>query len=149
LRALGHTHHQIGELTGDSATRVHQLVVRASDEVDEIRAERQRGSRAGAPRADRLRELEQHPPEWLIAKIGPSVKLSRKVSGRSEQRRQWRRAALALDDYRRAAGAEGFEAMTADPPANPALHSSHAAAVKTMSEFLALRGRERDHSLER
>jgi len=149
LRALGHTHHQIGELTGDSATRVHQLVVRASDEVDEIRAERQRGSRAGAPRADRLRELEQHPPQWLIAKIGPSVKLSRKVSGRSEQRRQWRRAALALDDYRRAAGAEGFEAMTADPPANPALHSSHAAAVKTMSEFLALRGRERDHSLER
>ena len=39
LRALGYTHAQVGEVTGDSARRVHQLMSRASQEVDEIRAE--------------------------------------------------------------------------------------------------------------
>jgi DNA-directed RNA polymerase specialized sigma24 family protein len=149
LRALGHSHGQVGELTGDSATRVHQLVARASHDIDEIRAHRDHEHRPFPPRAEGLWELENEPPEWLVAKIGRPVKLSRRNSGRTEQRRQWRRAALALDDYRRAAGAEGFENMTTDPPANPALRESHAAAVQSMSRFLALRMAEREHSRER
>jgi hypothetical protein len=112
LRALGHSHAQVGELTGDSATRVHQLVAMASQEVDEIRAEREHAGRKFAPRAERLWELENNPPDWLVAKIGRSIKPSRKYSGQTEQRRQWRRAAIALDDYRQLTGPEGFEAMT-------------------------------------
>jgi hypothetical protein len=139
----------VGELTGDSATRVHQLVARASHDIDEIRAEREHEHRRFPPRAERLWELETNPPEWLVVKIGRPVKLSRKFSGRAEQRRQWRRAALALDDYRRMAGAEGFEKMTTDPPANLALREGHAAAVQSMSRFLALRTAERAHSRER
>jgi DNA-directed RNA polymerase specialized sigma24 family protein len=149
LRALGHSYGQIGELTGDSATRVHALVAQASQQVDEIRAEREHSRREFPPRAERLWELENNPPDWLVDKIGRPVKPSRKFSGRTQQRRQWRRAALALDDYRRAAGAEGFEVMTTDPPANPSLRPVHASAVKATSEFHALRREERDRSRER
>jgi DNA-directed RNA polymerase specialized sigma24 family protein len=149
LRALGHSHAQVGELTGDSPTRVHQLVAMANCEVDEIRAERAHSRRDFPPRAERLWELENDPPDWLVRKIGRPVKPSRKYSGRTEQRRHWRRAALALDDYRRSVGAEGFENMTTESPANPALRESHAAAVKAMSALLALRTAERERSRER
>ena len=149
LRALGYTHAQVGELTGDSATRVHQLVSRASHEVDEIRAGREHDRRAFPPRAERLWELEKNPPDWLVEKIGMPIKPSRRISGRTEQRRQWRRAALALDDYRRATGAEGFETMTSATPSNPSRRTPHTAAMKAMNEFHALRACAQDHSRER
>jgi len=149
LRALGYTHAQVGEVTGDSARRVHHLASMASQEVDEIRAEREHDRRDFPPRAERLWELENSTPDWLVAKIGRPVKPSRKFAGRTEQRRQWRRAALALDDYRRAAGAEGFESMTTEPPVDPALRERHTAVVKSMSRFLALQAADRQHSRER
>jgi hypothetical protein len=70
LRALGHSHAQVRELTGDSATRMHQLVAQASHAIDEIRAERDHERRPFPPRAERLWDLENNTPEWLVGKIG-------------------------------------------------------------------------------
>jgi DNA-directed RNA polymerase specialized sigma24 family protein len=149
LRALGHTYRQIAELTGVSTGRAHKIGVQVDDQIRELLAERARLRGHLSPRAERLWELEQRPPEWLLEKIGPQVKLSRKVAGRPVQQRAWRRAALALDDYRRVAGAEGFETMTTDPPASPALRAPHAAATKALDEFYGLRERERDQERSR
>jgi DNA-directed RNA polymerase specialized sigma24 family protein len=142
LRAFKYGYEQIAEVTGDSLTRVHHLATRADGAISEMLMQRRNERAALPPRAARLWELEQDPPEWLLAKIGPLPKALRKVAGRPLQQRQWRRAAIALDDYRQLTGAEGFEAMTTEPPANPALKAPHAKAVQAMSELLALRNRE-------
>jgi DNA-directed RNA polymerase specialized sigma24 family protein len=149
LRALGHTYEQIGELTGDSTARAYKLSRQAHDRVRELVEERKRVQGHPSPRAERLWELEQNPPEWLTARIGSQVKLSQKVSGRPVQQRAWRRAALALDDHRQVAGAEAFETMTSEPPTNPTLQRTHVAAVKAMGEFHGLRERERGQERSR
>ena len=73
---------------------MHQLVARASRDVDQIRAEREHDRRAFPPRAERLWELEKNPPDWLVEKIGTPIKPTRKFSGRTQQR-QLRRAPKA------------------------------------------------------
>jgi hypothetical protein len=104
LRALGLRHAEIGEITGDSPTRVYQLITRANDRIHEILAERHHASEPSSRRAERLWELENDPPEWLTRHIGRVPRQSRRQSGQTLQRRAWRRAAMALDDYRDAAG---------------------------------------------
>jgi hypothetical protein len=146
LRAFGYSSAQIVEMTGDSPTRVHHLTVRADEAIDELVLQRRSERGEMAPRAARLWELEHDPPDWLVAKIGPLPKSSRKVGGRSLQRRQWRRAAMALDDYRAITGAEGFEAMTTNAPTNPALTAPHAKAMRAISELVELRDRERSRA---
>jgi len=44
------------------------------------------------------------------------------------RRRAWRRAAIALDDYRELAGADNLDTITVERPANPALRSAHSVA---------------------
>ena len=103
LRALGFKQREIGEVTGDSLTRVHVLVRRANDKLSDLHEERLRQEAPASPRAGRLRELEQQQPEWLIDRIGPLPGRTRgNIAGESVKRRAWRRAALALDDYRAA-----------------------------------------------
>jgi hypothetical protein len=56
-----------------------------------------------SPRAARVRELEDHPPKWLTEAIGRAPGRNKSSSGVVLA---WRRAALAIDDYRRAQGVE-------------------------------------------
>jgi RNA polymerase sigma factor (sigma-70 family) len=146
LRTAGFTYDEISQITGSSRTKVAQLATRANEEIAEIRAD-QAATRGQTPaRAERLWELERRTPDWLAEKIGRPVKVRRKFGGETVRRRAWRRAALALDDYRTAAGANEFEAMTSEPPADPALRGPHATAVKAMGELEAEIKRQRDCS---
>jgi DNA-directed RNA polymerase specialized sigma24 family protein len=107
LRALGLSHQDIGELTGDSQARVGQLIARANFGIADIRAERAEAEAPLPPRAQRLRELEQNRPDWLVDRIGGTSRSLRKRTQHAIQHRAWRRAAL-----RRAAGRPGSQATS-------------------------------------
>jgi hypothetical protein len=132
LRALGVPHSEIGELTGDSPTRVTALVAGANSRIYEILAERGHIISRGSPRATRLKDLEANPPQWLIDTIGRPVGPSRKYAGRSVRQRAWRRAAIAVDDYRLAAGADEFAVIASEPPVDPGLRALHTVAMRAV-----------------
>jgi DNA-directed RNA polymerase specialized sigma24 family protein len=102
LRALGLRHAEIGEVTGDSATRVVQLVARANLEIGEMLGERAFHELNSSPRAERLWQLEHEQPAWLVEKLGRMPPATRRKVCQNELRRAWRRAAPALDDRRAA-----------------------------------------------
>lgn len=104
LRASGLHYDEIGAITGDSFSRVTTLVRRSNEKLHEAIGEMRTDEQDLPPRARRLRELENEPPIWLLNELGP-VPQSR--GGRvacAAQRLQWRRAALAIEDYRRLSG---------------------------------------------
>ena len=70
-------------------------------EVNEHRHDRERP--VASPRAARLRELEDDSPAWLSNVIGRCPYRSKSSAGVVLA---WRRAALAIDDYRRTTGYE-------------------------------------------
>ena len=104
LRATGHRYSEIQEITGDSRTRTSQLIRRANEHIREALHELEAVEVADPPKAERLRELESSPPEWLRQEIGrpPRGKGGRK--GYATRLLDWRRAALAIEDYRLLAG---------------------------------------------
>jgi DNA-directed RNA polymerase specialized sigma24 family protein len=75
LRALGFKYDEIGALTGDSPSRTHRLVVNATERVWQIIAERAHTAvEHASPRAERLWDLEHHPPVWSSRRSAdPSV----------------------------------------------------------------------------
>jgi DNA-directed RNA polymerase specialized sigma24 family protein len=143
LRAFGFDREDIGEVTGDSVTRVDHLIRRANSLIVDILAERIHAERPSSPRAERLWQLERHAPDWLVERIGKPSRTHKREN--AAVRRQWRRAAIALDDYRTAAGTEAFDATHGERPADPALRRLHSVAVKSMAalERLCDRGAER------
>jgi hypothetical protein len=143
LRALGLRYREIGELTGDTPTRVNQLVSQANAEIYEIIAERDHHERESAPRAERLWLLEHEQPAWLVDEIGRPPKCSRRAVSLSTKLRIWRRAALALDDLRELTGPKRFaEALRTQPP-QPELRRAHDIARRALLEFERQRTRER------
>lgn len=65
-------------------------------------------------RAERLRDLETQPPKWLVKAVGrPPGK-----SGNLGALLAWRRAALALDDYRREHAPELASDGLVSPPSD-------------------------------
>jgi RNA polymerase sigma factor (sigma-70 family) len=100
LRAAGWRYDELAEHLGLSRTRVGQLLARADARLREMDI---REHEPTHPRAARLRVLEDDPPSYLVASIGTPPRPDPKY-GRAEQRREWRRLALAIDDYRKAAG---------------------------------------------
>ena len=46
-----------------------------------------------------LRELEEAPPQYLLAAIGPPPRVDRKM-GNEQLRREWKRLALSIEDFR-------------------------------------------------
>ncbi len=149
LRALGVRHTEIGQLTGDSPTRVAALVEKANARIYEILAERGHVGASESPRALRLKELEANPPKWLVDKIGPPVGRSRKFGGRAVRQRAWRRAAIALDDYRIAADDDGLAAIPEQPPDHPALRRLHVVAARAVEAHHDARLHERRGAHER
>jgi DNA-directed RNA polymerase specialized sigma24 family protein len=138
--ALGLRHTDIGRLTGDTPTRVGQLISRANQHIYELLEERARQCPDAPPRARRLADLEQRPPRWLVERIGrPPRAVARNVA-LSGTRRAWRRAALALDDLRQAAGPD-FD--TSRRAAEPRFAELQARAVAAVGELDQERARER------
>jgi DNA-directed RNA polymerase specialized sigma24 family protein len=129
LRALGFKHPEIAELTGESEVPVDHLLVRAYEAMREILAERTRGERRSSPRAARLWELEHEPPSWLVDRIGLPRRASHK-HGVETERRSWRRAALALGDYRAALRPNSLGALSSAPPADPAVGQLYERVVR-------------------
>jgi DNA-directed RNA polymerase specialized sigma24 family protein len=101
LRALGLRYTEIADVTGDSLRRVDRLLRSASIRMDEQVARRQRDGREVPARLRRLEELERTPPPWLICRIGRPPNVLNPRFSRAGEALAWRRAALALDDYRR------------------------------------------------
>jgi RNA polymerase sigma factor (sigma-70 family) len=104
LRATGHRYSEIQEITGDSRTRVSQLIRRANDHIREALQELEAAQVTLPPRAERLRELESSPPKWLTREIGRPPRARGGRQGYATQLLSWRRAALAIEDYRQLTG---------------------------------------------
>jgi hypothetical protein len=73
----------------------------------------------------------------------------RKFGGRAVRQRAWRRAAIALDDYRIAAGDDGLATMTRETPEHPALRRLHAVAARAVEAHHDARLHERSGARER
>jgi DNA-directed RNA polymerase specialized sigma24 family protein len=149
LRALQFTKPEIAAITGDSVGRVDKLVSSASARIQQILAARLPQRQQPAPRAERLWSLENEPPDWLADRIGGPPRLSRKNGGTIEMRRAWRRAAIALDDFRQAIGIDGFESHGLARPLAPALQVVHAKALNAIDQYESLREPERGSTRER
>jgi DNA-directed RNA polymerase specialized sigma24 family protein len=96
LQVTGFSYEEIAETRGLTWTRVNHVLGEANAALREHQVRTERARVELAPRARRLDELEQDPPLWLRRAIGkrPAMKSERAVLA-------WRRAALAVDDYRR------------------------------------------------
>lgn len=135
LRALSLKQKEIGELTGDSPTRVHVLVGRANDRLSDLLEERLCQEPAVSPRAERLRELEREQPEWVTNRIGKLPGHKRGHRAESVRRRAWRRAALALDDFRVAMGTDGLPELPTTVPEDPSLRAVVQRALRAVTEL--------------
>src|SRR4051812_33057760 len=141
LRALGLHHGEISEITGDSPTRVAQLIAQANMRIYEHLEDRAFETEELSPRARRLWELERDQPRWLTSRIGRAPQSTRRGTSQNEKRRAWRRAALALDDYRTAIGHRRFEEAAEVPPADPDHARLHGMARRAVDNLTHVRGR--------
>jgi DNA-directed RNA polymerase specialized sigma24 family protein len=98
MRAFGWKYTEIGEALGMSYTRVNAVLVRADGHLRELD---ERQAQTPAPRASRLLHLEADPPRWLRDAIGRRPARNRRRGDNAALIREWRRLALAIDDYRR------------------------------------------------
>jgi DNA-directed RNA polymerase specialized sigma24 family protein len=100
LQITGFSYHEIAEMRGLTYTRVNRLLTEANAALGDRQSRTVAARVEGPPRAVRLDELEREPPEWLQRAIGRRPPIW-------DERRAvlaWRRAALAIDDYRRGYG---------------------------------------------
>jgi hypothetical protein len=140
------THAQVAEALGVSPARAAQLLQAASAKLREISERRIESQRpVASPRAARVRELEDDPPEWLVGAIGARPGRSKSSSGVILA---WRRAALALDDYRRARG-EQRSLRAVRREADSDTRQCHERAQRAVAHLRAERGRRHGRELER
>jgi RNA polymerase sigma factor (sigma-70 family) len=132
LRSQVTRHREVAEVLGITTGRVAQLMqdvgVRLQQRA-ELRVELERPF--ANPRAARLRELETDAPKWLIEAIGraPTVgKSSSKVV------LTWRRAALAIEDYRTEHGWNHEEIGIGPTPIQPAARDAHRHVERTIAQ---------------
>lgn len=96
LRAAGWRYREIAQCLSLTEARVNKLLTRADARMRELDA---RDDAPQSERAARLKTLEQDPPTFLIGAIGRPPRSGRGRGG-EELRREWRRLAIAIDDYR-------------------------------------------------
>ena len=139
LQATGHRYSEISQITGDSRTRVSQLIRRANEHIREA-LEDLEGEATLPPRAARLRELEDSPPRWLLREIGrPPRGSQRRRHAYATRLLNWRRAALAIENYRQLTGFTSQERALGLRPREESLAEAFDAAVRASEEV----GRER------
>ena len=139
LKAIGYSDPMIQEVTGDSRTRVWELVSRANSALAEAALAQERGNVPQPPRVARLQELEREPPQWLIETLG-------RPPGRTNHSANtlllWRRAAIALDDYRGQLAGRSNDLDAA--PTDPELASTHCTAWRAVQRYRDSRTRARE-----
>jgi RNA polymerase sigma factor (sigma-70 family) len=101
LHAAGWRYADLAERLGVSHTRINRLLSRASAVMREI--DMRELDVATSPRGQRLREVEDDPPSYIVAAIGRPPRADPKNGGQ-ELRRDWKRLVLAIEDYRTANG---------------------------------------------
>jgi DNA-directed RNA polymerase specialized sigma24 family protein len=140
-------HREVAELMGVHTSRVGQLLQQVGVRLQERAERRAELERPFAnPRAARLRELELEPPEWLVESIGKQPALG-KTSAASVL--AWRRAALAIDDYR---GDFSWNSTTdglGPRPDDPTSRRAYDSAERAIAQFHRERMRRRGVSRER
>jgi RNA polymerase sigma factor (sigma-70 family) len=143
MRAGGWHYRDIADCLGLTEARVSKLLRRADAHVRELD---QRDIAPHSARAQRLQQLEDRPPPFLLSAIGRPPRPTVKRAG--EQRRlDWRRIALAIDDYRAAHNitdpdrALGTEAPAAGPCAD------RTGLEQRIASFMQARSRGVDRAL--
>jgi len=132
LRAAGWTYDQIAAHLHVSYTRVNQLVVRANSRLREMDYR----DLELTPRAARLQELLADTPSYLVASIGAPPLATPRLA-RAEQRLEWSRLALAIEDYRaERAVTDSVYPLGRDRATDPRTESLH----REISEFRRARG---------
>ena len=115
LQITGFSYEEICAMRGLSYTRVNAILNEANKILREQQGREARVAAEVSPRAARLHELEDRPPEWLRAAIGRRPGLAQDPRAILA----WRRAALALDDYRRDYGRGLGDVPLGNRPRNP------------------------------
>jgi hypothetical protein len=140
LRATGHRYSEIQEITGDSRTRVSALIRRANEHIREALDELEASELPSVPRAERLRELESAPPQWLRQEIGRPPRGRGGREGPATRLLNWRRAALAIEDYRALTGYDSDVLALGARPAEDQLARAFDAATRAVDTVLHERG---------
>jgi RNA polymerase sigma factor (sigma-70 family) len=138
---------EVAEILGVTTARVNYLLRRASEKLDEMATRRSEQERpVASPRAARLRELEDNPPKWLTEAIGRAPSRN-KTSAYAVL--AWRRAALAVDDYRRDHSWSSTTDTLGPRPADPVARRAHARAERAVEQMRRERLRQRGLLRER
>ena len=141
VRSQVHKQQDVADILGVSRQRVNHLLVSVSLRVNELAEQRTLHERpVASPRAARLRELEDEPPEWLRAAIGRPVTRNR---SNGAALLAWRRAALAIDDYRREYGWSADDDALGPRPENLPAGRAHDRADRAVSQVREERARAR------
>ncbi len=100
LRAAGWRYAELAEHLGMSYTRVNRLLTRADARMREMDIQ----EHDLTPRGQRLQRIEQAPPPYILASIGSLKAIGSKARdgrrGDALKRKEWKRLALAIEDYR-------------------------------------------------
>jgi RNA polymerase sigma factor (sigma-70 family) len=143
LRLVGLKYKEIAGVLGVSYGRVDKLLAAADAHIHEqLIARQQVGS--GPPRLQRLQALERESPLWLTRVIGRPPDVTR-----GSRLLAWRRAALALDDYRSAVGRSRFEEGLGSPARSEDESRRRSVVLRAMERLDAARATGRDRTLER
>jgi hypothetical protein len=146
LAVTGLKYDEIQAMLGLTYTRVNRLMTEANTTIQKERNRAALQDVEGPPRAQRLAELEANPPKWLRAAIGgPPGKYAPVDATLS-----WRRAVLAIDDYRREHGAHLQDEPLGARPSDPRAARSYDLADRAITRAREARlPPSRRRSLER
>lgn len=114
MRTFGWRYADIAKELETSYTRVNQLLSAADTRLYRL-AEREAAQ--DHPRAGRLLALEDAPPEYLRVAIGRPPKLENRRYAAQVLLREWRRAAIAIEDFRERWGVTDPIRALGAPPA--------------------------------
>jgi DNA-directed RNA polymerase specialized sigma24 family protein len=145
LQITGFSYAEIAEMRGLTYTRVNHVLAEANAMLREQQGRGAAAQSGGPPRAVRLGELEREPPRWLRKAIGrvPSVT----NDGRAVL--AWRRAALAIDDYRRQYGRGLGDDPLGERPADREAARTFDLARSAIERVVEARSRMARRGLER
>jgi DNA-directed RNA polymerase specialized sigma24 family protein len=144
MRAAGFRYREIGAITGDSEVRVNQLVARANFRIYEVLGRMRERDQDLPPRVKRLRDLESAPPRWLKSEIGPAPRNQNHQVAFASRQLAWRRAALAIDDYRATSGSLVRDRGLGQPPSDPDARRAYDRARRAIDGFNATLTRSRE-----
>ena len=100
LHAAGWRNRELAERLGISTSRVTHLFTRG---VQRMREFDRREEEVRSPRGRRRREVEEAPPQYIIAALGRQP-TGHPKDGNQGARREWQRLVLQIEDYREANG---------------------------------------------